>query len=76
MIFLHKLFLGYGVTLLGRRRSLLPSADIMALYWGWVVCVAFVTLFTLAMGIQMAYCELLVPMSKDLNSSMAMLSKL
>ncbi len=48
----------------------------MALYWGWVVCVAFLLLFTLSLGIQISYSELLVPISHEFQSSMALLGKL
>ena len=46
-----------------------------ALYWGWVVCVCFLVLFTLSAGVAFSFTEILVPLSQEIHAKMSILGK-
>ena len=45
-------------------------------YWGWIVCLCFLVLFTLAAGIAYSFTEIVVSLSKALDIKLSLLGKL
>jgi len=47
----------------------------MRVYWGWVVCVSFLLLFTLSAGIAFSFGEMIIPITKEVHASVSLLGK-
>lgn len=47
----------------------------MGLYWGWVVCMSFLLLFTVSAGIAFSFGEMIIPITKEVHVSVSLLGK-
>ena len=51
----------------------MPSV-VGSVYWGWIVCWAFLILFTISAGVAFSFNELFVPISNEVDEKSSMLS--
>lgn len=47
----------------------------MKLNYGWCVCISFVVVYTVVLGVMIAFAEILIPMSRECDQRLSVLGK-